>query len=196
MADRMVILDAGSSAQRGTPEEVYNRPVSPFVASFMGADNVFALRVEESDGHIRIAASDANAPASLPISDSVAHPGVNVAGIGADGAVVAHFRGEAATLVADGAAVPADHLAIRGRVTQSSYPGGLYRYTIDVAGKTFMVDHPDRLVPGQAVNICLPASALHLYPGPSEDAGERPDTTIAFPDRSVTGHQPERRKIA
>ena len=191
MANRIVILDDGKIAQLGTPEEVYNRPLSPFVASFMGANNVFALRVKRSDDHVQIAGSDLNAPANLPVSERVAQPGVNLGGIGADGAVAAHFRGEAAVLVAD-AVIPADHLAIRGRVTQSSYPGGFYRYTVDVAGQTFMVDHPERLAPEQEVNICLPASALHLYPGSPGAA----DTTFAIPDRSGTGHQPERRKIA
>ncbi|MFI5012752.1 MAG: ABC transporter ATP-binding protein [Hyphomicrobiales bacterium] len=37
LADRIVILDKGSVQQIGTPEEVYERPASTFVASFMGA---------------------------------------------------------------------------------------------------------------------------------------------------------------
>ena len=36
MADRIVILDRGEIAQIGTPEEVYNRPQSSFVAAVMG----------------------------------------------------------------------------------------------------------------------------------------------------------------
>ena len=44
MADRIAILDAGRIAQLGSPEEVYNRPNSPFVASFMGAGNVDRAR--------------------------------------------------------------------------------------------------------------------------------------------------------
>jgi putative spermidine/putrescine transport system ATP-binding protein len=43
MADRIVILDAGRIAQIGTPEEIYNRPASPFVASFTGAANIVPL---------------------------------------------------------------------------------------------------------------------------------------------------------
>ncbi len=39
MADRIVILDAGHIAQQGAPEQVYNNPVSPFVAAFLGAGN-------------------------------------------------------------------------------------------------------------------------------------------------------------
>ncbi len=37
LADRIVVLDKGSVQQIGTPEEVYERPVSTFVAAFMGA---------------------------------------------------------------------------------------------------------------------------------------------------------------
>src|SRR5262249_4686248 len=45
MADRIAILDAGRIAQIGTPEEIYHGPVSPFVASFMGAGNIVPLRL-------------------------------------------------------------------------------------------------------------------------------------------------------
>src|SRR5207237_1481499 len=43
MADRIVILDAGRVAQIGAPEEIYTKPNSPFVASFMGAGNIVPL---------------------------------------------------------------------------------------------------------------------------------------------------------
>ena len=45
MADRIVVMDQGRIAQVGTPEEVYHRPNSPFVATFMGADNTIALTI-------------------------------------------------------------------------------------------------------------------------------------------------------
>src|SRR5918992_4030375 len=54
MADRIAILDAGRIAQLGTPEEVYNRPNSPFVAAFMGAGNVLQLEAKPADGGMRI----------------------------------------------------------------------------------------------------------------------------------------------
>ena len=40
MADQVVILDQGQIAQIGTPEEVFQRPRTPYVASFMGAENI------------------------------------------------------------------------------------------------------------------------------------------------------------
>src|SRR5258708_24944016 len=40
MADRIVVMNAGRIEQIGTPEEVYERPLSRFVARFIGAGNV------------------------------------------------------------------------------------------------------------------------------------------------------------
>jgi putative spermidine/putrescine transport system ATP-binding protein len=46
MADRIVIMRDGWVEQIGTPSEVYQRPVSRFVADFLGAANFFRGRVE------------------------------------------------------------------------------------------------------------------------------------------------------
>jgi len=39
MADRIAVLNNGRIEQIGTPEAIYHRPATPFVADFMGADN-------------------------------------------------------------------------------------------------------------------------------------------------------------
>src|SRR5262249_25470490 len=54
MADRIVTLNAGHSAQIGTPEEIYNRPASPFVASFMGAGNIVPLRLRSNGNGLEL----------------------------------------------------------------------------------------------------------------------------------------------
>ena len=43
LADRIAVIDGGHVLQFGTPQEVFHRPASPFVAGFMGADNAVAL---------------------------------------------------------------------------------------------------------------------------------------------------------
>jgi putative spermidine/putrescine transport system ATP-binding protein len=43
LADRIVVMLNGGIEQIGTPEDIYNRPVSAFVADFVGFENVFAL---------------------------------------------------------------------------------------------------------------------------------------------------------
>ena len=49
MADRIVILDGGRVAQIGAPEEIYNHPTSPFVASFLGISNLLMGTVTGAD---------------------------------------------------------------------------------------------------------------------------------------------------
>jgi len=44
MADRIVIMNAGRIEQIGTPEDVYARPNSAFVARFIGGSNVLTVR--------------------------------------------------------------------------------------------------------------------------------------------------------
>jgi putative spermidine/putrescine transport system ATP-binding protein len=48
LADRIVVMKNGAIEQIGAPEDIYNRPVSRFVADFVGFENVFAVR----DGHL------------------------------------------------------------------------------------------------------------------------------------------------
>jgi putative spermidine/putrescine transport system ATP-binding protein/spermidine/putrescine transport system ATP-binding protein len=49
MADRLAVMEKGQIIQVGTPEEVYNKPASRFVADFMGEAN-FIDGVIESGG--------------------------------------------------------------------------------------------------------------------------------------------------
>ena len=44
LAQRMIVMNAGQMEQFGTPEEVYNRPATTFVASFMGAPPMNLLK--------------------------------------------------------------------------------------------------------------------------------------------------------
>ena len=46
MSDRVAVMNHGLLEQVGTPEEIYHRPASAFVADFVGTANRFAGRVE------------------------------------------------------------------------------------------------------------------------------------------------------
>jgi ABC-type Fe3+/spermidine/putrescine transport system ATPase subunit len=166
MADRIAIMEAGRIVQLGPPEAVYNRPATPFVAAFMGADNVIELHVRCDERAVEIAAGPDNEAARLPFGARPGEDGIHVEGAlhaGPGGRALAHFRSEAARLVSAGEAPP-DSLVLHGEIRQSSYPGGFYRYAVAVGERQFMVDDPRRLAIGEAVRICLPAAALHLYP--------------------------------
>src|SRR5215468_10741195 len=46
LADRIVVLNRGQIEQVGTPDEIYDRPATPFVASFIGETNALPVTVE------------------------------------------------------------------------------------------------------------------------------------------------------
>ncbi len=52
MSDVIAVMEDGRIAQIGTPEAVYNRPVDPFVAAFLGETNLLPCVFVESDGEL------------------------------------------------------------------------------------------------------------------------------------------------
>ncbi len=50
MSDRIAVMNEGRTEQIGTPQEIYHRPASAFVASFIGHANLLPARVMGSSG--------------------------------------------------------------------------------------------------------------------------------------------------
>ena len=155
MADRIVILDGGRIAQAGTPEEVYNRPVSSFVAAFMGAENCISLAGCVAGDRFAIADGPTNEACAVPVSKRPL----------ADGPVIARFRAEAAELVPadDASSAPEGTLVLAGRVESASYPGGHWRHAVAVGPDTVLVDAARAFAPGAAVKVRVPPQALFLF---------------------------------
>ena len=68
LAERIVVMRDGYIEQIGTPDEVYNHPVSIFVAGFIGAPtmNFIDCRVDPSNGGLALRLSDGQ---MLPVPD-------------------------------------------------------------------------------------------------------------------------------
>lgn len=152
MADRIVILDKGRIAQLGTPEEVYDRPCSPFVASFMGADNRLMLSVQVEGAGMRVLGPGLDQ--TVPVQERWPR-----------GACQAWFRADDARLAAPEAPV-GDELALAGRVIARAYLGGQYRHEVEVSGQTFAVSDAGPREPGSACSLRLPLAKLHIFPEP------------------------------
>jgi putative spermidine/putrescine transport system ATP-binding protein len=163
LADRIVVLRDGRIEQAGSPEEVYHRPLTPFVASFMGADNVIPLTIRLA-GDDRIEATyvteaDDSATAHLAIGDG----GVHIGGA-SEGLMDAYFHGESARLFAPADPIPAGSLSLPGVIVQVTYPGGVWRYTVQSGVRRFVIDAGRKFNAGESVRVVLPADALHLFP--------------------------------
>lgn len=69
MCDRIAVMNAGKLEQIGTPDEIYDRPASPFVANFIGRANMLPAVV--AGGTVTIAGHALPAPA-VAVKDGAA----------------------------------------------------------------------------------------------------------------------------
>jgi len=132
IADRVVVMRAGCVEQTGTPQEIYNHPASPFVASFIGLTNL----VEGTGTPEGIE----TAIGMFPNPQRIAGP------------VIVLVRPEGARL--------AEHesCSLEGIVVERSFRGRSYRLALEVQGLRLAFDLPTAAsVPdeGQPVQICL-----------------------------------------
>lgn len=69
LADRVVVINQGKMEQVGTPEEVYQNPVNPFVFDFLGSVNVFRGRIER--GIAKLGSIEVDPPAARADGEDV-----------------------------------------------------------------------------------------------------------------------------
>jgi len=123
MSDKIIVMSAGNVEQIGTPEEVYNKPVSEFVAGFLGAANLLDARVDEMDSE-RITVQ---APHFGRV-DVARH---NDAEFRQDGNAKLVVRAEKVRLGEPGSA-SADEVSAGGTVEAVDYQGQMVRYFVRV----------------------------------------------------------------
>ncbi|MFO1159990.1 MAG: ABC transporter ATP-binding protein [Reyranellaceae bacterium] len=119
LSDKIVVMEHGRKIQEGSPQEVYNKPTSRFVAGFLGHSNFLEGRIEPAGGDLGWLA--------LPDGSRIAVPAPTN-----DETCVA-VRAEkvllgSAALAADGAT------RLTGRVAAVDYQGTMARYFIEVGG--------------------------------------------------------------
>nr|WP_321460908.1 ABC transporter ATP-binding protein [uncultured Cohaesibacter sp.] len=147
MADRVVILNEGRIAQVGSPEEVFNKPNSSYVAQFMGATNALPVILVDHDGQQAPQLATNGQPAQKAL----------------------YFRSEAARIceISDDNLEQSAFVA-NGEIAQQSYLGSVYRHTIAFNGHAVMVDHPTRLQVGSQARLYVPAAGYALFPAEAD----------------------------
>ena len=164
LADRVVLMRDGRIVQVGAPEEVYRKPVSAWVARFLGLTNlvlawVVAGEIETVLGKLVIGdwGSVTRHHESLAPNHQSLIPDSQLL-----------IRPEAAQLSEDGLNV------VRGIVIERSFRGGHYRLRIrHVSGQELTFDFPagTRLpAVGGAIALSLDPGALALLPADDDTA--------------------------
>ncbi len=152
MSDRIAVMSRGRIEQLGTPEELYERPASRFVADFVGTTNLLRGRIEP-DGTVRLSSGEI-----APVAHDGLTPGDEVE---------ISIRPESISLVP-----PEAVGAIRASVEQAAYLGTTISYQLRTAGGlelTVLVPKTGlRLPTGSEVAVTWsPSEALVLGHGPA-----------------------------
>ncbi|MEV0590820.1 ABC transporter ATP-binding protein [Nonomuraea cavernae] len=73
LADRIAVMSQGRMVQVGTPSEVFQRPATTFVASFIGSTPMNLLPAKAAGGSLHAAGAVLPAPASLTDGDDLVY---------------------------------------------------------------------------------------------------------------------------
>lgn len=129
MSDRIAVMNRGKVEQLGSPEDLYDRPATPFVADFIGTTNLLRGTVESIGG--------GRAVVRLDTGDRCA---ATADGAGAGSSIELSVRPESIALRAAPGDQPAstngvpEDAALRARVEQVAYLGASVQYQLRTDG--------------------------------------------------------------
>ena len=163
MSDRVAVLDAGRIRQLAPPAEMYRAPIDPFVAQFIGENNLLPATILEADGpHTRVQLAEVGAVTGYAVVS------------GEPGAAVSLAVRPEHVLLGDPARQRENHF--EGTVTECIYHGDHTRVRVSLAGARTVVAKVagagTGLTPGDETAVgwsradCRVLSALDADPAP------------------------------
>lgn len=160
MSDRIVVMESGRVAQDGRPQDIYDHPISPYVANFIGTTNF--LHATAGEAQTDRATFDCAGARLEVLTDTPIQKGTRV---------TLGFRPEKTRLLADGETAPN---MLEGKVSEVIYYGLGLRTAVDLpGGGSLFIDTllPDTLVrsaipkPGTAARVAVEAHNIFVFPG-------------------------------
>jgi iron(III) transport system ATP-binding protein len=155
LSDRIVVMNGGSIAQTGTPQDIYEHPAEPFVADFIGTTNFLSGKVAETSGR------DGCTPITLADGQRVSVQTDRQLTVGTDVTLAfrpAQIRIAAKDEVTEGGSV------VKARVVSHTYVGGCWQIGLDLAGGSLRIETEQ--APGEEhLLLWLPASRCVIFQG-------------------------------
>jgi spermidine/putrescine transport system ATP-binding protein len=149
LADRIVIMNEGRIQQAGKPQDIYREPVNPFVADFIGMNNLFKGEVTATNDN------------GLTVEGSLGRfsvPATRAVSVGSQASFV--VAADRITMTSGERAVPASQPSVTGTVIGMEFLGSTQTVFVEVAGAgEFRVQKQQHeieeldLVPGRRVNL-------------------------------------------
>jgi spermidine/putrescine transport system ATP-binding protein len=175
MSDRIAVMQGGRVEQLASPQDIYDRPATPFVAGFIGSANLLPVRVR--------GAGSARSSVEIPGGAIVEAPHDAPCPEGSVATLM--LRPERLVVAVDAPIGP----AVRGTVADVVFQGPVVRLAVAVPDGGTVVAHvpPERslpmLRPGDVVHVGWEPDAAYLCPGAPTDAHA---VGVADPDDPLT----------
>ena len=151
MSDRIAVMNKGRYEQLGEPEVLYERPMTRFVAGFLGVSNLLPGAVEDNDGTyaaVRLA-DDTRIRAPRALVGDTANVSVGV-------------RPEKIRLHEEDAEAPAGHNHMSGVVRDASYLGVSTQYLIEARGGARITVYEQNVERATKAELWAPGEAVQL----------------------------------
>jgi len=162
LADRIVVLRGGVIEQTGSPDDVYNRPASMFVAGFIGSPTMNFVPARLDAGANALVLEDGGRGIAIPLSTAqqmryAAHAGARV---------IAGMRPEHLGLTRPGA----PRLEVRAEVVEPLGSDTLVFFTLGSTEVVARVPPSAGAAAGQPIALAIDTAALRLFDPTTEKA--------------------------
>ncbi|MDQ3572233.1 MAG: ABC transporter ATP-binding protein [Actinomycetota bacterium] len=160
MSDRIAVMNRGRVDQIGTPEDVYERPATSFVAGFIGVSNLMPAAIQAANGSGARVKLEAGVELDAPSPD----------GIGAGDRCFAVVRPEKLHVSRKDEATRQGWPSVEGTVESSVYLGTSTQIVVRLAGDvpmTVLVPNADEAergrLPGGGAPVRLSWAPEHIH---------------------------------
>lgn len=159
MSDRIAVMNAGNVDQIGTPTEIYDRPATVFVASFIGQANLWAGRQTGRANRDYVEIEVLGSTLKARPGETTIEPG---------GHATLMVRPERIRVCMD--APTGELVGVRATVTDLTFQGPVVRLSLAAPDDSAMIAHigPEEdlpmLRPGDQVHVCWSPDASLVLP--------------------------------
>lgn len=160
ISDKIAVMEEGKVVQVASSWEIYNKPVNPYVANFIGVTNFFEGRLMSADIHkhsavIHFQGKALEIPYFLDTEEQE---------------VIVSLRPEALEIIPEHENIPDDYVSFRSKVFDSTYIGAVLRITAETqTGERFQVavnnpDYDDLLEEGKELSVRFSIKDMIVFP--------------------------------
>ena len=128
LADQVIVMDHGVVEQHGSPREIFDQPYSPYIARFMGGQNVITGTVEGKKGNLTTIRDEAGNLFSAQSASDLRSGDIAKIAVRRDRILIGNpAEGQENTL--------------SGRVTDLEYQGTFVKISIETPGRDEFIVH-------------------------------------------------------